>query len=164
MLQWGSNILSAATKTWHRQINKIKITIQKKKPWFGKLPPRKRWSQDSDQVCVTQKARFSPLHHAALSLFKRCIYFWPCWVFVAACRLSLAEVSRSCSVLRCLGLSLWWLLLLWRMGSGAAPALLPRGMRNLPGPAIEPMPPALAGRFLTTRPPGNSHMTPSCVT
>ena len=31
---------------------------------------------------------------------------------------------------------------------------LPLGMWNLPGPGIEPVSPALAGRFLTTRPPG----------
>ena len=30
------------------------------------------------------------------------------------------------------------------------------GMRNLPEPGIEPMSPALAGRFLTTGPPGKS--------
>ena len=31
-----------------------------------------------------------------------------------------------------------------------------RGMWDLPGPGIEPMFPALAGRFLTTAPPGKS--------
>ena len=30
------------------------------------------------------------------------------------------------------------------------------GMSDLPGPAIEPIPPVLAGRFLTTEPPGKS--------
>ena len=33
---------------------------------------------------------------------------------------------------------------------------MPCGMWNLPGPRIEPMSPALAGRFLTTGPPGRS--------
>ena len=32
--------------------------------------------------------------------------------------------------------------------------LLPCGMWNLPRPGIEPMSPALAGRFLTSGPPG----------
>ena len=41
-------------------------------------------------------------------LFILLIYFWLCWVFVAACGLSLV-VS--------MGFSLWWLLLLWSMGS-----------------------------------------------
>ena len=31
-----------------------------------------------------------------------------------------------------------------------------RGMWDLPGPGTEPMPPALAGGFLTTGPPGKS--------
>ena len=35
-------------------------------------------------------------------------------------------------------------------------AQLPRNMWNLPGPGIEPVSPALAGRFLTTGPPGKS--------
>ena len=35
-------------------------------------------------------------------------------------------------------------------------AQLPRGIWNLPRPGIKPMPPALAGRFLPTTPPGKS--------
>ena len=44
------------------------------------------------------------------------IYFWLCWVFVAACGLSLLAASRGYSLLRCAGL-LQWLLLLWSTGS-----------------------------------------------
>ena len=33
------------------------------------------------------------------------------------------------------------------------------GMWDLPGPGLEPMSPALAGRFLTTAPPGKSLKT-----
>ena len=40
------------------------------------------------------------------------IYLWLCWVFVAACRLSLVGVSGGYSSLQCVGFSLWWLLLL----------------------------------------------------
>ena len=36
-------------------------------------------------------------------------------------------------------------------------ALLPRGTWNLPRPGIEPVSPALAGRFLTSGPPGKSY-------
>ena len=43
-----------------------------------------------------------------------------------------------------------------RRSSCGAWAQLPRGMWDLPGPGIEPMSPALAGRFLTTAPPGKS--------
>ena len=45
------------------------------------------------------------------------IYFWLCWAFVAARRLSLVTVSGGYSLLRCVGFSLWWLLLLQSMGS-----------------------------------------------
>ena len=45
------------------------------------------------------------------------IYFWLCWVFVAARGLSLVATSGVCSVLRCVGFSLQWLLLLWSTGS-----------------------------------------------
>ena len=97
------------------------------------------------------------------------IYFWLCWVFVAACRLSLVAASGGYP-------SLWWLLLLWSTGSrhagfhscgsqalecwlrscGARTSLL-RGMWDLPGPGLEPVSPALAGRFLTTAPPRRSN-------
>ena len=33
---------------------------------------------------------------------------------------------------------------------------MPRGMWNLPGPGLKPVSPELAGRFLTTGPPGKS--------
>ena len=100
-------------------------------------------------------------------------YFWLRWVFVAAHGLSLVAASRVYSSLRCADFSLRWLLLLQSMGSrrvsfsscgswalerrlsscGARAQLL-SGMWDLPGPGLEPMSPALAGRFLTTVPPG----------
>ena len=43
-----------------------------------------------------------------------------------------------------------------RLSSCGAQALLLRGIWDLPGGGIEPMSPALAGRFLTTAPPGKS--------
>ena len=42
---------------------------------------------------------------------------------------------------------------LWRTGSVAP------GMWDLPGPGVEPVSPALAGRFLTIAPPGKSQQT-----
>ena len=71
-------------------------------------------------------------------------------------------------MLRCAGFSLHWLLLLWSTGSRhmgsvvvthglsscGSRAYLLRGMWDLPEPGLEPMSPALAGRFLTTAPPG----------
>ena len=41
-----------------------------------------------------------------------------------------------------------------RLSSCGTQAQLLRGMWDLPGPGLEPMSPALAGRFLTTAPPG----------
>ena len=48
------------------------------------------------------------------------IYFWLCWVFVAAHGLSLVVVSGSYSLLLCVGFSLQWLLLLRSTGSRCA--------------------------------------------
>ena len=47
-------------------------------------------------------------------------YFWLCWVFVAARGLSLVAASGGYSSLRCVGFSLWWLLLLRSTGSRCA--------------------------------------------
>ena len=41
-----------------------------------------------------------------------------------------------------------------RLSNCGSWAQLLRGMWDLPRPGLEPMPPALAGRFLTTAPPG----------
>ena len=49
--------------------------------------------------------------------FFRCIYFWSCWVFVAAHGLSLVEKSRGYFSLQCVGFSLRRLLFLWSTGS-----------------------------------------------
>ena len=50
-------------------------------------------------------------------LIYKFIYFWLCWVFIAACRLSLLAVSGVYSLLRCAGFSLRWVLLLQSTGS-----------------------------------------------
>ena len=44
-------------------------------------------------------------------LFFKFIYFWLCWVFVAAHRRFLVAVSWDYSSFRCVGFSLWWFLL-----------------------------------------------------
>ena len=48
------------------------------------------------------------------------IYFWLCWVFVAARGLSLVAASEGHSPLQCAGLSLPWPLLLQSTGSRRA--------------------------------------------
>ena len=45
------------------------------------------------------------------------IYFWLCWVFVAARGLSLVAASRGHSSPRCTDFLLQWLLLLWSTSS-----------------------------------------------
>ena len=75
--------------------------------------------------------------------------------------LSPVAASGGHSSSRCAGLSLWRPLLLRSTGSShagsvivAQRAQLLRGMWYLPRPGLEPMSPALAGRFSTTVPPG----------
>ena len=89
---------------------------------------------------------------------------------------SVVAASGGYSSLRCAGFSLRWLLLLLSTGSrragfsscgsrvlecrssscGARAQLL-HGLWDLPGPGLEPMSPPLAGRFLTTVPPGKPY-------
>ena len=52
-----------------------------------------------------------------LSKFVFFFFFWLCWVFVGARRLSLVAASGGSSSLRFEGFSLQWLLLLWSTGS-----------------------------------------------
>ena len=60
------------------------------------------------------------------------IYFWLCWVSVAACRCSLVAVSGGSSLVEAMDFLLWWLLLLgpWALERGpsicGAWAKLPR--------------------------------------
>ena len=102
-------------------------------------------------------------------------YFWLSWVFVAVRRLSLVAASGGYSSLRCAGLSLRWLPLLWSTGSRCAGlsncvsralehrlssrgtcAQLLRGTWDPPRPGLEPVFPALAGGLPNTAPLGKS--------
>ena len=67
---------------------------------------------------ITTKIRVS--FFFKINLFILFIYFWLCWVFVAARGLSLVAVSGGYSLLRCAGFSLRRLLLLWSTGSRRA--------------------------------------------
>ena len=91
-------------------------------------------------------------------LFILFIYFWLCWVFVAACSLLIAVASlvvehgpRHTGFSSCGSQALEN-----RLSSCWARAWLVRSMWDLPKPGIELMSPALAGGFLTTEPPGKS--------
>ena len=101
-----------------------------------------------------------------MNLFKkRFIYLciFGCAGSSRLCGLSLIVVSGGYSSLECEvgAFSLRRLLLLWSIGSRVCRlsscgvwTSCPGGMWNLPRAGIEPMSPALAGRFLTTGPPG----------
>ena len=98
-------------------------------------------------------------HTCTYTVIHLFICFWLLWIFVAARRLSLAVVSRSYSPVAVLGLPILVASLLWSVGSRSvgfcscrAWASLLCAMRDLPGPGIKPVSPALAGRFLTTWP------------
>ena len=94
-------------------------------------------------------------------------YFWLCWVFVSVQGLSLVAASGGYSSSQCAGFSLWRPLLLRSTGSRHAGSVVVThgsscdsrvqllcGMWDLPRPGLEPVSPALAGRFSTTAPPG----------
>ena len=55
-------------------------------------------------------------------------YFWPRWVFIAVCGLSLVAMRGGYSSLWCAVFSLWWLLLLQSMGSSCVGLVAPRHM------------------------------------
>ena len=80
---------------------------------------------------------------------------------LAAPRLSLVAVSRGCSLgwLRGLLIAVASLAVAPRLQS-AGSVVVVHGLScstwYLPGPGIKPMSPVLAGRFLTTGPPGKS--------
>ena len=100
-------------------------------------------------------------------------YFWLHWVFIAMCGLSLVMVRRHYSSLWCTGISLWWLLLLWSMGSRfqdwwalehqlsswGTQAQLLLSKWNPARPGIEPMSPISAGKLPTIGPPGKPPQT-----
>ena len=91
------------------------------------------------------------------------IYLWLCWVFV-----SVRGLSSSCGKWGPLFIAVRGPLTITaslvvehrlqtrRLSSCGSQAQLLRGMWDLPRPGLEPVSPALAGRFSTTAPPGKS--------
>ena len=118
---------------------------------------------------------------------KGSIFLLKCYCFLFSCagtsllHAGFSPVAASGGYSRCVGFSLQQLLLLWNTGSrvrglstccSLAPehrfnscgawVYLIRGIWNLPRPGIEPMSPALAGRFSITGPPGKSQFYSLC--
>ena len=79
------------------------------------------------------------------------MYFWHCWVFIAAQGLSPVVMLRLLIAVASFVVE---------YGLQAHGLNCSHSMCDLPGPAIEPVSPALAGRFLTTGPPGNPKLGP----
>ena len=100
--------------------------------------------------------------------------FFDCTASSLLCGLSLVMASKGYSSLQCTDFSLWCHLLLWSTGSRYSGfsscitqvqqfhicAELLHGIWHLPGPGIELVSPALAGRFSTVVPPGKSTILP----
>ena len=93
-------------------------------------------------------------------MFLRMILFWLCWLFAAGRAFPASSSSCGAGASRRGGLQRG-LLLLGSSGSGAHSlqqlrhsGLVVPWQWDLPGPGIEPLSPALTGRFFTTGPPG----------
>ena len=71
---------------------------------------------NQDAVSFSPDVDFPPFYFTLFYLFIY-LFFWLCWVFVAAHEFSLVAASGGYSSLWCAGFSLWWLLLLWSTGS-----------------------------------------------
>ena len=94
-------------------------------------------------------------------LFILFIYSWLCWVLISGRGLSLVAASGGHSSSWRAGLPLSQPLLLRSTGSRRAGSVVVAhgpscsvACGNLPRPGLEPVSPALAGRFSTTGPPG----------
>ena len=112
-----------------------------------------------------QSTELSSVHYTAVFWGFFCCCCFGCDGSSLLRGLSVVAASRVYSSLWCVGFSLQWLLLLWNTGSRrvgfsscGTQAQLLHSMWDLPGPGIEPMSPALAGRFLKTVPPGCSYL------
>ena len=96
-----------------------------------------------------------------LNLF---IYLWLCWVFVSVRGLSPVAASGGHSSSRCAGLSPSQPLVAEhrlqtrRLSSCGSRTQSLRGMWDLPGPGLEPVSPASAGRLPTNAPPGKPRL------
>ena len=88
------------------------------------------------------------------------IYFWLFWVFVSVRGISLVAASRGHFIAVrgpltvAASLVAEHRLQTRRLSSCGSRVQLLRGMWDLPRPGLEPVSPALAGRFSTTAPPG----------
>ena len=98
---------------------------------------------------VVSGVYFTAVHR----LFIIYVYIWLCWVFISVCRLSLVAVDGLLVVVAFISLQ--------STGSRHTGSVVvlhrficPMACGIFPEQGSNPCPPALAGRLLTTRPPG----------
>ena len=115
-------------------------------------------------MCVLNDSKyfFLKILFIFLLYFKKCVYFWLYQVFVAVQAFLQSQRAGAPLQVQSMGFSLWSILLLQSTGARCAGfsscgawAQLPHRMWNLLEPGIKSVSPALAGGFLTTRPPGS---------
>ena len=111
----------------------------------------------SDQLCLQD----CNTDLTSIDRFFFFFFFWLCWVFVSVRGLSPVGGKRGPLFIAVRGpLTVAaspvaeHSLQMRRLSSCGARAQLLRGMWDLPRPGLEPVSPALAGRFSTTAPPG----------
>ena len=106
-LHWGILLSSGLLSLHHQQTDHWHM---EKQVWASVGPPGIK-SQPSPKAPSIKWRVFKKY------IFIYFIYFWLCWVLVAAHGLSLVEASGGYSSLQCAGFSLWWFLLLRSTGS-----------------------------------------------
>ena len=129
--------------------------------------------------CSYQKKNLIPWSACVIHIFlSLSLFFWPCWVFIAARRFSSCgewwllwlqcklvavaslvaknrlKSTQTSEVVACEPLSCRSWALEHKLNCCCTQAQLLQGMWDLPGPGIKPVSHALAGRFFTTEPPG----------
>ena len=159
--------------TWAQQLWLASSRIQAQQLWStGLVTPRHVGSsltKDQTHVpCIGRRILFFFFFNIYLFgctgsylLIYFYIYFWLCWVFVSVRGLSPVVASGGHSSSRCAGLFTIAASLVaehrlqtHRLSSCGSRAQLLRGMWDHPRPGLEPVSPALAGRFSTTAQPG----------
>ena len=127
--------------------------VKSDKLYASKIQVRRTFSFQKRERRKESQASPKPSKADSIIFFFLIYLFWLHWVFVAACRLSLAVVSRGYSLFWCTdskptGFSRYGSQALEHGLSSCGPGtLLPRDMGNLPRPGIEPMCPC-TGRWI----------------
>ena len=137
-------------------------------PWVGKIPWSRKWKLapvflPGKSLGQGSLVGYSPWGHKELDMTKRQSTIFCLFLVVLHLRccagLSLVVVSCGTKASHCGGFSCCRERALeHRLSSCGAGAQMLHGLWNLPRPGINPMSPALAGRFLSTGSPEKSFL------